>query len=60
MAATAFVQAAAATNADQHIIYNSTTGVLSYDADGKGGSAAIAFAQLTKGQALAASDFLVV
>ncbi|MCW5734731.1 MAG: hypothetical protein KIS73_11415 [Enhydrobacter sp.] len=60
LAAAAFVQAAAATNTDQHIIYNSNTGVLSYDADGKGGAAAIAFAQLTKGQALAASDFVVV
>lgn len=60
LAAAAFVQAAAATNAQQHIIYNSTTGVVSYDADGKGGSAAIAFARLTPGQALAASDFVVV
>ena len=60
LSATAFVKAAAATNSDQHIIYNSNTGVLSYDADGKGGTAAIAFTQLTKGQALAASDFVVV
>lgn len=60
VSAAAFVQAAAAQNTDQHIIYNSATGMLSYDADGKGGSAAVAFAQLTKGQALSAADFVVV
>jgi Ca2+-binding RTX toxin-like protein len=59
LSAAAFVQAAAATAADQHIIYNSTTGTVSYDADGKGGAAAVAFARLTPGQTLAASDFLV-
>lgn len=60
LSAAAFIQAAAATSADQRVVYNSTTGVVSYDADGKGGGAAVAFAQLTPGQALAASDFVVV
>jgi len=59
LAATAFVQAAAASTVNQHIIYNSTTGLVFYDADGSGAGAAVAFAQLTPSQALAASDFRV-
>lgn len=56
----AFVQAAAAATVDQRVIYNSTTGVVSYDADGVGAGATVAFAKLTPGQTLAASDFLIV
>lgn len=36
----------AATNSSQHILYNSTTGALYYDADGSGSSAAVQFALL--------------
>jgi len=54
------IQAVAAMTTDQHIIYNSTTGLVSYDAHGKGTGAARAFLQITPGQALTASDFRVV
>ena len=60
LSTTAFAQAMAATTADQHILYNRTTGVVSYDADGNGSVAAVSFAMLTPGQALTAGDFKVV
>lgn len=56
----AFVQAVAAITPDQHIIYNQSTGVVSYDADGSGSGAAIAVAQLKAGTALTAQDIKVV
>jgi Ca2+-binding RTX toxin-like protein len=59
LAATAFVQASAATTSAHRIIYNAATGVVSYDADGVGGVAAVAFAKLSPGQAFAAQDFRV-
>ncbi|HEY8381894.1 MAG TPA: calcium-binding protein [Microvirga sp.] len=49
-----------ATDADDRIVYNSTTGVLSYDADGNGGSAAVAFAKINAGSALTVTDFIVI
>ena len=49
----------AALDANDRIIYDSNTGVLSYDADGAGGSAAIQFAELPIGLALTYEDFLV-
>ena len=55
----AFVQAAAALTSEQHVIYNQTTGLVSYDADGSGGGAAIAVAQLNAGQVLKAQDIRV-
>lgn len=55
----AFVQAAAALTPDQHIIYNQSTGLVSYDADGSGSGAAVAVAQLTAGQVLKAQDIKV-
>jgi serralysin len=38
----------------------STTGALSYDSDGFGGTAAVQFAQLSPGLALTNIDFVVV
>ena len=59
LSAAAFVQAAAAFAADQRIIYNQATGLLSYDADGSGGGAAVAVAQLNAGQVVKAQDIKV-
>ncbi|HEX9328416.1 MAG TPA: Ig-like domain-containing protein, partial [Reyranella sp.] len=56
----AFVQAAAALTSEQRIIYNQATGLVSYDADGSGGGAAIAVAQLDAGQVLKAQDIKVL
>ena len=42
------------------IIYNATTGSLSYDADGSGGGAAQQFAQVSSGLTLSASTFRLV
>jgi trimeric autotransporter adhesin len=56
----AFVHGAAATSADQRILYNAAAGVISYDADGNGGTSPVAFAVLNPGQTLTAGDFRVV
>ena len=57
-----FVTGAGALDANDHIIYNSTTGAVSYDADGIGGSAAIQFATFTGGVTgtLSAADFMII
>jgi Ca2+-binding RTX toxin-like protein len=63
LSATAFASGAgltAAATVDQHIIYNSTTGSLYYDADGVGGAASVAFATLTGASSVTAADFMVV
>ncbi|HVV93907.1 MAG TPA: hypothetical protein VHD15_10850 [Hyphomicrobiales bacterium] len=54
-----FAEGAAARTASQHILYDASTGALSYDADGKGGHAAIEFAVLGSHLHLTAADFLV-
>ncbi|MBC7578423.1 MAG: calcium-binding protein [Tardiphaga sp.] len=46
--------------ATDHILYNSATGALSYDADGTGAAAAVQFAVLTHHPTLVASDFMLV
>ena len=47
-------------NADDRILYKSAKGVLLYDADGRGGEAAVAFATLVNQPAgLEASDFFL-
>jgi Ca2+-binding RTX toxin-like protein len=61
--AATFVTAAgvpAAAAANDHVLYNSTTGALFYDPDGDGGTAMIQFATLTGNPALTAADFTVV
>ena len=60
LSGSAFYIGTAAHDADDRIIYNETTGALSYDADGKGGSAAVQFATLADGLALNKADFMVV
>jgi len=58
--ASAFVTGSAAADADDRIIYDSTTGALYYDADGNGAGAAVQFATLGGAPALTASDFIVI
>lgn len=62
LAAGAFYASAngAAHDGDDRILYNMTTGVLAYDADGNGAGAAVQFAVLTGKPAVSAADFVVV
>lgn len=46
--------------ATDHILYNSTTGALSYDSDGTGAAAAVQFAIIALHPTLSAHDFIVV
>jgi Ca2+-binding RTX toxin-like protein len=48
------------TNPNQHIIYNTTTGALSYDDDGSGVHTAMQFATLANHAALTSADIFVV
>lgn len=50
----------AAQDANDFILYDSDNHVLSYDADGSGAGAAVAFATLANGASLTASDILLV
>jgi Ca2+-binding RTX toxin-like protein len=59
LAAALFHVGPAAADASDRIIYNANTGFLLYDADGKGGAAAIHFATLAPHLALHNSDFFV-
>ncbi|WP_162559405.1 calcium-binding protein [Microvirga sp. 17 mud 1-3] len=56
----AFKLGTVATTAEQHILYNQSTGELFYDVDGSGAQAAIKFAVLTAGTALEASNIFVL
>ena len=56
----AYYAGAAAHDSTDRIIYNASTGALSYDADGTGATAAVQFAQLSSGLALTNQDFLVI
>ena len=49
-----------AIDGNDYLVYNSVTGVLTYDADGNGAGVAIAFANLASHPALTAADFTVV
>ncbi|MES1985885.1 MAG: hypothetical protein V4461_13120 [Pseudomonadota bacterium] len=55
-----FTIGTAATTASQHIVYNSTTGALFYDADGMGGAAQIQIALVTGHPALSVADFMLI
>ena len=59
LAADNFIIGAAAADANDFIVYNATTGDLSYDADGNGAGAAIRFATISPSLALTSGDFLV-
>lgn len=58
--AAAFVIGPAAQDANDRIIYDSTSGALYFDADGAGGAAAVQFASISGLPALSAADFVVV
>ncbi|MCT7662444.1 calcium-binding protein [Shinella kummerowiae] len=49
-----------AADSEDRIIYNKSSGLLLYDADGVGGSGPMAFAKLQSGLNLTASDFLII
>ncbi len=55
-----FVTGFNAKDANDHIIYNKTAGILFFDADGVGGAAKIKFATVDPGLVLAHTDFLVI
>ncbi|MFZ2725664.1 MAG: hypothetical protein WAX77_05405 [Methylococcaceae bacterium] len=54
-----FKIASAATDSNDYILYNSSTGVLSYDADGSGAGKAVQIALLGTHLALSSADFIV-
>lgn len=56
----AFATGSAATQADDRIIYDPTTGKLYFDPDGAGGAAQVQFATLNVGLGLTSADFFVV
>jgi Ca2+-binding RTX toxin-like protein len=58
--ANAFFAGSAAHDADDRIVYNSSTGQLFFDADGNGAGAAVLFATLQGAPSLSASDFAVI
>lgn len=55
-----FHAGATAADANDFIVYNRITGVLSYDVNGNAAGGAIAFATLTNKPVLAANDFIVI
>ncbi|MET0743085.1 MAG: CAP domain-containing protein [Microvirga sp.] len=60
LAADAFYKGLAAHDADDRIVYDETSGALSYDADGSGAGAAFQFAELRHHPAITVADILVV
>ena len=59
LAAAAFRAGTAALDADDRIVYDSTTGNIFYDSDGTGAAAQILFATVTAGTTVTAADFTV-
>ncbi|TIR47315.1 MAG: calcium-binding protein, partial [Mesorhizobium sp.] len=55
----AFFAGRAAHDSSDHIIYNSSTGALSFDSDGTGGAAQTQFATLSSHPSLTADSFFV-
>lgn len=47
-------------DADDHIVYNTLAGVLSYDSNGNAAGGAVAFAVLTTKPTITAADFFVI
>jgi len=57
--AAAHFRTGSAQDGDDYILYDSSTGVVSYDADGNGAIVPVGFVQLAAGLALTSGDFLV-
>jgi len=55
-----FFKIGIATDSNDYILYDSTTGVLSYDADGSGAGKAVQIALIGTGKALTSLDFVVI
>ena len=60
LAVGALVNGSVAQDADDRILYDPATGALFFDPDGTGAAAAVQFATLVPGTALAASDIVVI
>jgi serralysin len=60
LASSFFTIGSAAADGNDFIVYDKAAGLLSYDADGAGAGAAVAFAHLKSGLALTYKDFLVI
>jgi beta-glucanase (GH16 family) len=60
LAPSAFYSGAAAHDASDRIIYDSSTGAVSYDSDGNGPAAAVQIAEIATGLNLTARDFCIV
>lgn len=58
VSASSFVVGTGPADADDHILYNSTTGKIFYDPDGAGAAAAVLFATVDPGTALTSADFV--
>ena len=56
----AFYTGSQAHDANDRIVYNKKTGILSYDVDGSGAKQAIEFAQVKKGMGLTYKDFFII
>jgi Ca2+-binding RTX toxin-like protein len=60
LAADQFIIGAAAVDANDYVIYDSTTGALLYDADGSGATAAVQIAIVTTGLSMTNADIVVI